>query len=371
MLRSADLFHQALAERGLKVDLLRPRQIAGKLTNKLPRLQKLLGIIDKFILFPVELMYFTHIRRGKNIVFHIVDQSNAIYSFLLVGKPYIVTCNDVISIRSARGEIGDNPITLAGRLVQAFILTRLRHAKRIICISQNTARELRPLVGEGKGKITVALMPLNFDFYPVNREEALIELKSLPQVIQEGVQSKFILHVGGNHWYKNRVGVCNIFKSLTQLRVKLNAFPISLLMAGETPSTELLNFCGENPGLDIRFIINPTNKQVRALYALATVLLFPSLQEGFGWPIAEALACGCPVVTSSKSPMTDVGGEAAIYISPTEHTSASAALNSVVEWESSYREKTRIIGLESVKRFDRRSFIDHYIDAYGDVIRTA
>ena len=100
-------------------------------------------------------------------------------------------------------------------------------------------------------------------------------------------------------------------------------------------------------------------------------LLFPSLQEGFGWPIAEALACGCPVVTSSKPPMTDVGGDAALYISPTEYNSAGAALNSVVEWNNSYREKTRIIGLNSVKRFDRHSFMNHYIDAYEDVIRTA
>ena len=312
MVRSANLFYEVLTERGFKVILLRPREIAGKLTYFLPNLKKLLGFFDKFILFPCELIFLSYVRAKENDVFHIVDQSNAMYSFLLSGRPYVITCNDVLSIRSARGEISDNRVSFAGKLFQALVVCGLRRASRIICISQNTALELLPLVKKAKCKVSVALMPLNFNFYPVTRAEALLELTDLPQIRQVGEQSKFILHVGGNHWYKNRIGVCNIFKSLVQLRVESNALPIFLLMAGESPSKDLLKFCNDNPGLDIRFIVNPTNKQVRALYRLATVFLFPSLQEGFGWPIAEALACGCPVVTTSNPPMTDVGGDAAI-----------------------------------------------------------
>ena len=139
-------------------------------------------------------------------------------------------------------------------------------------------------------------------------------------------------------------------------------------MAGESPSKDLLKFCNDNPGLDIRFIVNPTNKQVRALYRLATVFLFPSLQEGFGWPIAEALACGCPVVTTSNPPMTDVGGDAAIYISPTEYTKSSFVVNSVIEWSVNYREMMKLLGFANSKRFDRPSFVNSYISAYDDVI---
>ena len=63
-------------------------------------------------------------------------------------------------------------------------------------------------------------------------------------------------------------------------------------------------------------LVEIDNENLRALYSAATALLFPSLYEGFGWPIIEAQACGCPVFTSNRSPMNDVGGEAAIYIEP-------------------------------------------------------
>ena len=65
-------------------------------------------------------------------------------------------------------------------------------------------------------------------------------------------------------------------------------------------------------------LTNITNEDLRALYSKATALLFPSLREGFGWPIIEAQACGCPVFTSDRVPMTEVGGDAAIYLDPTD-----------------------------------------------------
>ena len=56
-------------------------------------------------------------------------------------------------------------------------------------------------------------------------------------------------------------------------------------------------------------------------------MLFPSFQEGLGWPILEAQACGCPVATSGRSPMNEVGGDAAIYIDPDSPASADNTKN--------------------------------------------
>ena len=66
----------------------------------------------------------------------------------------------------------------------------------------------------------------------------------------------------------------------------------------------------------VRELVSVQNEDLRALYSTATALLFPSFQEGFGWPIIEAQACGCPVITSNRTPMTEVGENAAIYINP-------------------------------------------------------
>jgi glycosyltransferase involved in cell wall biosynthesis len=88
-------------------------------------------------------------------------------------------------------------------------------------------------------------------------------------------------------------------------------------MAGQPFMREMRRFQYDNAaGRDVIELIDPSNEELQALYSCANLMLFPSLQEGFGWPIIEAQACGCPVVTSNRMPMTEIGGDAATYIDP-------------------------------------------------------
>ena len=65
---------------------------------------------------------------------------------------------------------------------------------------------------------------------------------------------------------------------------------------------------------DIHFLVRIENDLLLKAYQGASLFLFPSLNEGFGWPIAEAMASGCPVLTTNAAPMNEVGGSAAVYI---------------------------------------------------------
>jgi len=65
---------------------------------------------------------------------------------------------------------------------------------------------------------------------------------------------------------------------------------------------------------NIHFVTNLSDQYINNAYSGALCLLFPSLDEGFGWPIIEAMASGCPVITTNRSPMNEVGGNAAFYI---------------------------------------------------------
>jgi glycosyltransferase involved in cell wall biosynthesis len=73
--------------------------------------------------------------------------------------------------------------------------------------------------------------------------------------------------------------------------------------------------------------VEPPEEQLRALYTGAPALLFPSLEEGFGWLILEAQACGCPVITIARPPMTEAAGGAAILINPEEVAGAAAEIH--------------------------------------------
>ncbi|WP_367027021.1 glycosyltransferase [Methylococcus sp. ANG] len=106
------------------------------------------------------------------------------------------------------------------------------------------------------------------------------------------------------------------------------------------------------------------NEDLRALYSLADTLIFPSLQEGFGWPIIEAQACGCPVVTSNIAPMTEVGGNGAVYINPREETSAA----SIIAEMQGRRELLKQAGFANAARFSMESMTSGYLGAYSAVL---
>jgi glycosyltransferase involved in cell wall biosynthesis len=94
-------------------------------------------------------------------------------------------------------------------------------------------------------------------------------------------------------------------------------------------------------------------------------LLFPSLHEGFGWPIIEAQACGCLVVTSRREPMMSVAGSGAILVDPLDHCGAADEIER--QWQR--REYLIVQGYENVRRFDPDRFIEAYAELYERMVR--
>ena len=370
MLKLADMFCSELAEWGLEVEVLRPTDLIGRLRNFFPSFQKWLGYVDKYIIFSFKLLvHKLRMRDRTDLVYHIVDHSNAIYSFLLSARPHIVTCNDVLAIRSALGEIPENPTKLTGRVLQKSILAGLGRIPRIVCISENSKNELHRLLGDRMPKTSSVSLPLNFDFRPLGREEAMRCLRSLGDALAWVEEAGFILHVGGNQWYKNRIGVLKIFAELCQERTSKGLPNVPLILAGQKPGHDLERFIKENKQLPIYFVVNPSTPALRALYSLAKIFVFPSLQEGFGWPILEAMACGCPVVATGRPPMTEVGGSAAVYIKPESVADSACVLNEILEWSAQKHSERVQKGFENLRRFTHEKFTAHYLEAYNDVLK--
>lgn len=106
-----------------------------------------------------------------------------------------------------------------------------------------------------------------------------------------------------------------------------------------------------------------SNDELLNYYKNALALVYPSLYEGFGLPILEAMSLGVPVITSDRAPMPEVAGEAAIYVDPEDESSIKSAMERLVNDEH-LRKSLKSQGFERSKKFDCKSAAQKTIRAY-------
>lgn len=314
MQRFADVMARGLSEAGHTVRTIRAPAVFGRLMPSPTGLGKWLGYIDKFLVFPPLLKAAAR----KADVVHFCDHSNPFYSRYAGRVPNVVTCHDIIPIANALGELRDHRMPWTGKLLQRMLLRGLARAQYVACVSAHTEKELLRLTGRDPATTARVYNGLNYPYTRMDESKAAQRLRAL------GVSGRFLLHVGGNQWYKNRLGVLKIFAEVIRHDA---AAELKLVLAGKTWTEAMREFVQAN-GLADRVVelMEVKNEDLRALYSSAVALVFPSLQEGFGWPILEAQACGCPVFTSNRPPMTEVGGNAAVYFDPTDTKVAAEAI---------------------------------------------
>jgi glycosyltransferase involved in cell wall biosynthesis len=106
-----------------------------------------------------------------------------------------------------------------------------------------------------------------------------------------------------------------------------------------------------------------SNDDLVVLYNLAEVFVYPSLYEGFGLPVIEAMACGTPVITSNVSSLPEVAANAAVLIDPRSEAEISTALEQLME-DPDLRMRLRRAGMERAKHFSWRRVAERTIEAY-------
>jgi len=361
-----EMLLRLLEEKGVPVLMIRPKTIFGKLAPWAGRLGKWLFYIDKFLLFPFYLRRTLRQERAPGLVVHVCDHSNAMYVRCLSKVANIVTCHDMMPIRSALGEIARNPTSWTGRCFQRMILKGLKNAKFVVCVSTATQRDFLRIAQYPKYKTQIVFNSLHYPYTPMPETEARVRAQALI-----GADAPFLLHVGGDAWYKNRGGLVAMYAEMRRIwRKKGTCVLPKLVHAGPPLDNEVRPFLEEDPEMEVDMIglQDVDNEDLRALYSCAELLLFPSWNEGFGWPIIEAHACGCRVVTTNKAPMTEVGGSAAFYIEPLRPTEAVATILKVLDQEPVARLQSVENGLANAARFSEDRMISDYIETYRHLV---
>jgi len=353
MMRFASIMFDRLACAGLDVRLIRPAPFFGRLARSPHGLGKWLGYIDKFLIFPPQLAV---IARWADVV-HVCDHSNAPYVLFLGSRPNLVTCHDLLAIKSALGEIPEVPTKWSGKLLQQWILAGLKKSKLIACDSVATQNDVIRLCRVAPNRTTIVYLGLNYPYSPMGkaRRNACLTVAGIP------TDRRYIFHVGSNAWYKNRSALIAIYR---QLKLADAMSDLLLVIVG-SPLTETQRCEIHNWGLNecVIEVGSVDNQTLCALYSGASALVFPSLMEGFGWPILEAQACGCPVFATDRAPMTEVGGSAARYFSPDRPADAATAISGALADVESMRQA----GLVNAANFTTENMVTKYMTLYSQL----
>lgn len=353
----ASMMKTGMRARGHEVRLLQPPAVLGTRVAQSSPYFKWLGYADKFLLFRREL------RRAaaKADIVHLCDHSNAMYVPALAHKPHVVTCHDLLAIRSAMGHFPENRVGMTGRIFQRLIARGLRGSGAILCVSAKTRDDLRRFLEIPESRLHVVPSALHWPYQPLSGEasEPLLRAADVP------VDTPYFLHLGANHWYKNRGAAISIFAELRKIALYADAM---LVMAGGA-MTPALQEIAEKHSVKDRIIeaVGLSNRHLQALYSCALATIFPSIEEGFGWPILESQACGCPVAIADRPPMNEVAGGAAILIDVADPRSAAQRIADALE----DTKQIQADGLRNAASHTAERMFEQCELLYRDVIRTS
>jgi hypothetical protein len=219
----------------------------------------------------------------------------------------------------------------------------IRHASAYITISKNTAQDLvkySPAISSDS--VTVAHCGINKTFSPANLQEInLFKTKY-------GISKPYFILVGASTGYKN---IELFLQAFSQLPIK-QSFEIVITSHGVLPQYDFRSYTS---GSTVH-ILHLSDEELRLAYAGAIALVYPSKYEGFGLPVLEALACGCPVITCPNSSIPEVAGNAAIYV---DDSDVNAMANALCEVQKpSVRQGLISAGLEQAKKFSWSKMAD-------------
>jgi glycosyltransferase involved in cell wall biosynthesis len=355
MLRFAELMGESLASRGHEVWVTRPEARLGRLVGSDHRMQKWLAYLDKYLIFPRQLH---RLSAGWDIT-HICDHSNAVYRPWIKSRALVVTCHDLLAVRGALGEKTYCPASRMGRRLQASILRNLTAIPWVACDSSATLADFSRLTGRREGS---ALQRILLGFEGRFRPEPP---QSCPEALAAlGLElAGYLLHVGSSQPRKNREGVLKLVAQLGEV------WRGKVVFAGEKLTSKQRELAGQL-GLAERIveISGPNDEKLSVLYSGALALVFPSYCEGFGWPILEAQACGCPVITANNTSLPEVSGEGAFIFDADDTVGMAMAVVSL--GQEKVREKAVNCGFDNLKRFAVQRMVEEYVQLYEQALAT-
>lgn len=281
------------------------------------------------------------LKAGEFDVFH-PTYYNPYFMDLLGGRPYVLTVFDMIHEKFPGYYRLDSTCSLKK--------TAIAGAAKIIAISESTKRDLVEILDVPAAKVEVVYLGNSL-------------APSEPAGAAPALPGRYILFVGERAIYKNFPG----FAAAVAPLLKEDRSLYLVCAGGRAFSREEAGFF-EKLGCPDKFLQIPvTDASLPAVYKGASLLAVPSLYEGFGIPVLEALSLGCPVIASERSSLPEVGGAAALYFDPSDADAMLAAARHVIS-DPDLRVEMAEKGLAQAGRFSWKLSAQKIYSIYSQAV---
>ena len=332
--------------------------------NKNPRLNFLSSHKTVSTIFPETPLNKTFkglwrsINMEKSIIKNEIDVyhglSNEIPRIKSHNIPYVVTIHDLIFKRYPR-----NYRNIDRKIYNAKFRYAVKHADLTIAISEQTKNDIVNYYDADPEKIKVIYQTCHKNFRKEYSSELLHHIKK-----KFNLPDQFILNVGTIETRKNLISIIN---AMTLMKIKA-----PLVVVGK--KTKYMNFINVqlkklkfNPS-QITFLHNVSVEDLPGIYQLSSLFVYPSIFEGFGIPILEALCCGIPVITTKGGCFGEAGGEYSMYVEPLNMVELAQKMDECLTY-SKKREKMIIKGLLHAKRFEPEILSKELMQAYHGLLQ--
>ena len=289
-------------------------------------------------------------RPGVKVV-HVLDHSFAHLLAQVPEKVYrIATVHDLAPLRDGTG-LSPGQVARFRRTVE-----HLRLADLVLADSRYSADEAIALLALDAKKVRV--LPLGVD---VGRFAPDAVPSTPPPWRERWAGRRVILSLGVAIQRKNLMVLPAVFRALKATNPDI---PLALLRLGSALPGELLGALHSVLGKDgVAELGHVPEREVVAAYQHADALIFPSRIEGFGFPVLEAMAAGCPVVCTNVTSLPEVGGETALYFDPDEPAAAAAHLARLFN-DGPQRSERIAAGLARVTNFSWSEHFRRLVEIY-------
>jgi glycosyltransferase involved in cell wall biosynthesis len=268
--------------------------------------------------------------------------------------PQVTTIHDVIFRRYPETHFGIRSIGLS-----ALVPVAIKRSRRLIAPSEATKEDLVRYFGADAERIDVTYegpgLPVAIDRISENELRRRLRLGRLA----------FVLTVSAKRPHKNLERLIE-----AMARLKISPRPTLVVPGYPTPFEETLRQRAVEAGADVRFAGWIADETLDAAYRAASCLVFPSLAEGFGLPVLEAMTRGTPVACSNASSLPEVAGDAALYFDPQDAGAIAHSIERLVQ-DPALRDRLTRAGLEQVRKFTWEATAAATLESYERTLQAA